>query len=61
MAWEDATLRPIADYFREAGLWPDGGGLARTWPLSIYSEATRNRLASTGRQYGHWNEWAVIV
>ena len=63
LAWEDQTLRDLADYYRLAGISGSGGGNFRYWSSSIYSESVRPR-AETGPLLSGlasiWNEWSSI-
>ena len=63
LAWEDQTLRDLADYYRLAGISGSGGGNFRYWSSSIYSESVRPR-AETGPLLSglasFWNEWSSI-
>jgi hypothetical protein len=60
IAWEDPGLRPIADYFRLAGVLGASAGEQRFWPLTIYSASVRSRV-ETGRfsEDDPWSEWSV--
>ena len=63
LAWEDQTLRDLADYYRLTGISGSGGGDFRHWSSSIYSESVRPR-AETGPLLSGlesiWNEWSLI-
>lgn len=60
LAWEDAVLRPIADYFRLAGVLGASVGEQRFWPLTIYSESVQARIASGQFIEGDpWSEWSL--
>ena len=57
LAWEDASIRSLADYFR-ATLMGSGQGHMRRWEIDVYSEEVRARILS--RNFGSerfWNEW----
>ncbi|MFB2583451.1 DUF6602 domain-containing protein [Herbiconiux liukaitaii] len=59
LAWEDPGMRPLADYFRLAGLWGAGGGDTKNWPLSdVYSPQTIAGIAGHAVASG-WDEWAI--
>ncbi len=62
--WEDVDVRPIADYFRVAGLMGSGTGPAFLWPLTVFSDEVQTRLRvqppSTGRG-SFWDRWSMIV
>lgn len=58
LAWEEPSLRSIAEYYRVVDLAGPGGGLLRAWPTSIYSDAVRHALESRSELPGDpWNEW----
>lgn len=60
LAREDAALRPIAEYFAEAGLSGAGGGAFRVWPWDVYSEATGERVKAGQLDNGvRWSEWSM--
>jgi hypothetical protein len=60
MALEYADLRPLADYFRQVGMWGQGKGAMRFWPSSIYSEGIRPKVTGGGLVYGAgWDEWRL--
>jgi hypothetical protein len=63
-AWQDVDLRPIADYFRVAGLMGSGTGPAVPWPLSIFSEEVQTRLRVQPPSSGSgsfWDRWSMFV
>lgn len=59
LAWENPSLRPMAEYFRLAGLWGGGTGNSRYWRLrEVYSEAVADRLLAGDSSFSlEWNEW----
>lgn len=60
LAWENRSLRDLADYYRVSNLSGFGCGFMRTWPSSIYSEDIRPRLeAGEHSTRIFWDEWAV--
>lgn len=60
LAWEDAAVRDLADYFRLANLWGSGSGSMRPWPLSVYSEEVRPQILAGKFTNGvPWDEWSV--
>ena len=62
LAWEDQTLRDLADYYRLTGISGSGGGDHRYWSSSIYSESVRQRAESGPLLSGLasiWNEWRL--
>ena len=63
LAWEDSSLRDLADYYRLAGLYGSGKGSTRKWPSSIYSEKVRQRIEAGNLRTGPaaiWNEWNMV-
>lgn len=63
-AWEDHDARPIADYFRLAGLMGSGTGPGIPWPLTVFTDEVQARLRvnppSTGPA-SFWNRWSMVV
>lgn len=61
LAWEDASVRPIADYWRLAGLWGSGEGAIRRWdPAAVYSAGVAPRVVAGELVNGDiWNEWSM--
>ena len=59
LAWENASIRALAEYFGLSGIGANGEGVFRHWPISIYSDELRmgvlNGKASGPLQL--WNEW----
>ena len=59
LAWEDASLRGLAEYYRAVDITGPGDGPLRLWPSSVYSEAVRARCEATRQWFGaSWDEWA---
>jgi hypothetical protein len=60
--WDDVDVRPIADYFRIAGLMGSGTGPSIPWPLTIFTDEVHARLKvqppSTG---SFWDSWSMFV
>lgn len=44
LAWEDPTLRDLADYYQVTKIGGTGEGGFRQWPISIYSENVRGGI-----------------
>ena len=64
LAWEDPSLRPLADYFFFTGMQAGGGTRCRSWPLSTYSRDTQQgiqRELAAGRfpRALAWDEWSL--
>ena len=60
LAWENPSLRGLADYFSLSGIGGNGEGMFRHWPISIYSEETQESILR-GMASGpvkKWNEWS---
>lgn len=62
LAWEDASMRPISDYFRVAGLLGHGQGRTKGWSLSeVYSSDVAARLRQGGLPSGGpWDRWSLV-
>ncbi len=61
LAWEDPTLRDLADYYVETNLDGSGSGVPRMWPSSIYSESIRKSVEAGHLSNGAgWDEWSVF-
>lgn len=59
-AWEDAPLRPIADYFRVTGMLGRGRGIAKPWNLDdVYSEPVAQALRSGRIEQEFWSKWRL--
>lgn len=63
LAWEDQSLRDLADYYRIVGIRGLGEGHLREWPSSIYSEKVRHLVEAGNLKTGLdaiWDEWNII-
>lgn len=61
LAWEDASMRAIADYYRLVNIAGAGVGTSRPWPFTIYSDEVRYRVLNGGTVSGDvWNEWNLV-
>lgn len=63
LAWQDENLRPIADYFRFAGLHAIGATIGRSFGLDIFSEEVQQRLHRVVPASGldHlWDPWRMV-
>lgn len=58
LAWNDPSIRDLADYYRLTNLWGSGEGVMHFWPQSVFSDEVRSEI-SQGRivNEGGWNEW----
>ena len=59
LAWEDPSLRELADYFFHSGISGVGQGEIRNWEASIFSKETLNRILSRGLTNKMWDEWCI--
>lgn len=61
LGWEDSAVRPLADYFRLAGLSGSGQGSMHPWALNdVYTDETAAKLqAGHSVNGGFWNEWSM--
>lgn len=60
LAWENPSLRDLADYYRIVNIAGVGKGQMRMWPSSIYSEEIRPRVEAGMLSNGKpWDEWHV--
>lgn len=61
LAWQDPTIRQLADYYRLTQIAGSGSGNQRRWPSSIYSAQVRPRIESGPLVNGDpaWDEWNV--
>lgn len=62
LAWEDSSIRDLADYYRLANLWGQGSGPMRYWSQSILSDEVRQKITAgmitNGRE---WSEWEAAL
>jgi hypothetical protein len=60
LAWENPSLRDLADYYRISNIAGPGKGDMRMWPSSIYSEEIRSRVEAGSLSNGKpWDEWHI--
>ena len=60
LAWDDPSMRSIADYFRLAGMTGAGRGHMHRFSEAIYTEAIRSRVTAGILSNGvPWDEWSV--
>jgi hypothetical protein len=61
LAWVDAGLRPLAEYFILADLLGSGQGKGKIWPLTVLSDELAAKLRRGGCLVsGHrWHEWSM--
>ncbi len=61
IAWQDPSLRTLANYFQLAGLTGPSQGTLRPWPLhAVYSPQVADRLQTGAAVNGvRWDEWGI--
>ncbi|MDP1872444.1 MAG: hypothetical protein Q8K61_12595 [Gallionella sp.] len=57
LAWENPSLRDIAEYYRKVKIAGSGQGIVRMWPTSIYSDEIRSRIETGEGSAKPWDEW----
>ena len=58
LAWENSSLRNLADYYRITNIAGPASGAMRRWPSSIYSPEIRARVEAGMLSNGKpWDEW----
>ncbi len=59
MAYEDQTIRPMAEYYTLGSL--DTGGISKPhlWYPEMLSENVLKRLRDKGTEEGSWSEWSI--
>jgi hypothetical protein len=61
LAWEDPSIRELAEYFSMVNLVGAGVGKPRPWDAEMYSEEVRKRLLSESlTSEKRWDEWSKI-
>ena len=59
LAWENASIRTLAEYFKLSGIGGNGEGVFRHWPMAIYSDELKVDIFK-GKASGPlqlWDEW----
>ena len=61
LAWENQSLRELANYYMATSLPGSGQGTTRSWSIAIYSEEIR-QLVKTGNMLSkeNWHEWSQV-
>jgi hypothetical protein len=60
LARENASSRPIAEYFRNIGIHAGAKGIGRYWASSVFSPVIRPQVEAGRRSAGdHWDFWCV--
>ena len=59
LAWEDPSLRDLADYYLRTSIEGSGSGLQRYWHSSVYKkeDRPRTRIGDTSSS-PFWDEWS---
>ena len=60
LAYEDSSIRDIAEYYRLAQLDGAGHGSMRQWPQDVLSPEVQVRLAQSGLAAVGWDEFAIV-
>lgn len=60
LAWEDLSMRPIADYFRIAGMFGRASGFVHPWELdTVYSAEVAQALRAGRIDQSPWSKWSL--
>ena len=60
IAWQDPSVRDIAQYYRGANMWGSGAGPMRFWPSSNLSVESKAGIAAGMLKNGaFWSDWSV--
>ena len=61
LAWEDASLRPLAEYFILAQLLGSGKGGGKMWTIDVLSDELVGKLRRGGCLVSgeRWHEWSL--
>ena len=58
LAWEDPSLRDLADYYMRTSIDGDGSGFQRLWPSRVYKRKDRPFAAiGDSSSSPFWDEW----
>lgn len=64
LAWEDFSLRPLAQYFLFSNLLGDGRGSAQIWTIDVLSDELRKKLQQgnclVSGSENRWSEWRMF-
>ena len=61
LAWENPSLRDLADYYSTTNLAGGGMGHGRRWDSSIYSDDIRGLVVAGRLSNGvRWDEWSIF-
>jgi hypothetical protein len=62
LAWEDKSLRDLADYYQAVDMRGSLRGTMSYWPQSVYSDALRSDLEVRALDNSkRWDEWAMTL
>ena len=62
LAWNDPSIRDLADYYRYVSLFGTAYGKSRGWPQNIYSNEVRSRLERRDiEDHGPWSGWDRVL
>ena len=60
LAWENTSLRQLAEYYQAASIEGGGSGHMRLWPSSIFSKTIRSQVERGALSNGpEWDDWSV--
>ena len=59
LAWENPSLRPLAEYYEKTDMEGPGRGTQRHWSSSIYSNEVRHRVELGQLGGGVWDKWGL--
>lgn len=61
LAWENPSLRGLAEYFSLSQIGGNGQGVFRHWPISIYSEELQASILKgmVSTRLASWGEWSI--
>lgn len=57
LAWEDVSLRSLANYFRLSDMSGQSTGTIRTWKTEIYSKQVKEKIYKSRPVTLPWDEW----
>lgn len=60
LSWLYPDMQSLANYFHAVNLPGSGGGTGRLWPISIYSEAIRDRVFRGEFSDGRDHQWLSV-
>lgn len=60
LAWENPSLRQLADYYQASSLYGGGSGSQRFWRSCIFSERIRSQVERGQLSNSRWDEWSTV-